>query len=188
MPSSCGRGSTPPSRSCPPGCGPSSSSATCTTSPTRPLPTSSASVRRRPRSGFTGPAAACGSGCSRSQRRRAPMQCEDVSAALPEIVDGAATADLALRRHVDTCLRCQAELAQYRKLLRTLYQLRTEVLEPAPGLLADILAKVEEVGEKRALKSLLTKRRVAYAGAIAATAAAGAAGAVIFGRRRLRAA
>jgi hypothetical protein len=55
-------------------------------------------------------------------------------------------------------------------------------------LLADILAKVEEVGERRALKSLLTKRRVAYAGAIAATAAAGAAGAVIFGRRRLRAA
>ncbi|HEV3353561.1 MAG TPA: hypothetical protein VG076_11585 [Acidimicrobiales bacterium] len=116
------------------------------------------------------------------------MRCEDVSEALPEIVDGAGTADLTLRRHVDTCLRCQAELAQYRKVLRTMHQLRTEVLEPAPGLLADILAKVEEAGERRALKSLLTKRRVAYAGAIAATAAAGAAGAVIFGRRRLRAA
>jgi hypothetical protein len=117
------------------------------------------------------------------------MRCEDVSEALPEIVDGAATADLALRRHVDSCLGCQAELAQYRKLLRTMHQLRTEVLEPAPGLLADILAKVEEASERRALKSLLTKRRVAYAGAIAATAAAGAAGAVLFvGRRRLRAA
>ena len=115
------------------------------------------------------------------------MQCEDVSEALPEIVDGAATADLALRRHVDSCAQCQGELAQYRTVLRTLHQLRTEVLEPAPGLLADILAKVEQAGEKRALKSLLTKRRVAYAGAIAATAAAGAAGAVIFGRR-LRAA
>ena len=116
------------------------------------------------------------------------MRCEDVSEALPEIVDGAATADLTLRRHVDSCPRCQGELAQYRTVLRTLHQLRTEVLEPAPGLLADILAKVEAVGERRALKSLLTKRRVAYAGAIAATAAAGAAGAVIFGRRRLRAA
>jgi hypothetical protein len=49
------------------------------------------------------------------------MRCEDVSEALPEIVDGAATADLALRRHVDSCLRCQAELAQYRKLLRTMH-------------------------------------------------------------------
>jgi anti-sigma factor RsiW len=117
------------------------------------------------------------------------MRCEDVSEALPEIVDGAATADLALRRHVDSCLRCQAELAQYRKLLRAMHHLRTEVLEPAPGLLADILAKVEEASERRALRSLLTKRHVAYAGAIAATAAAGAAGAVLFvGRRRLRAA
>ncbi len=114
------------------------------------------------------------------------MQCDDVARALPEIIDGGATADLALRRHVDQCLRCQAELAQYRKILRAMHQLRTEVLEPAPGLLADILAKVEEAGERRAVRSLLTKRRMAYAGAIAATAAAGAAGAVVYGRRRLR--
>src|SRR5438270_6597094 len=174
--------------SCRPGCEPSWSSATSTTSRTRRSPTSWVSARRRPRSVCIGPAGGCGSGCSRSWERRTPMRCEDVAQALPEIVDGAATADLALRRHVDTCLRCQAELAQYRKLLRTMHQLRTEVLEPAPGLLADIFAKVEEAGERRALKSLLTKRRVAYAGAIAATAAAGAAGALIFGRRRLRAA
>ena len=38
------------------------------------------------------------------------------------------------------CLRCQAELVQYRKLLRALHDLRTEVLEPAPGLLAEVLA------------------------------------------------
>src|SRR5207237_8191362 len=108
----------------------------------RPSPTSWASARRQPRCVCTGPAAACGSGCSRSWERRALMRCEDVSRALPDIVDGAATADLALRRHVDTCLRCQAELAQYPRLLRSLHHLRTEVLEPAPGLLSDILAKV----------------------------------------------
>ena len=112
------------------------------------------------------------------------MRCEDVSQALPEIVDGAATADLALRRHVDTCLRCQAELAQYRRLLRSLHQLRTEVLEPAPGLLSDILAKVEQAGERRAIRSLLTGRRVAYAGALAAAATAGAAGVVLLARHR----
>ena len=125
---------------------------------------------------------------SRNSHHDESVSCSAVAEALPAIVDGEAMADLELRRHVETCLRCQAELAQYRKLLRTMHQLRTEVLEPAPGLLADILAKVEEAGERRALKSLLTKRRVAYAGAIAATAAAGAAGALIFGRRRLRAA
>ena len=40
------------------------------------------------------------------------------------------------RVHVDQCLRCQAELVQYRKLLRALRAMRTEVLEPAPGSVA----------------------------------------------------
>ena len=112
------------------------------------------------------------------------MRCEDVSKALPEIVDGAATADLTLRRHVDTCLRCQAELAQYRRLLRSLHHLRTEVLEPAPGLFTDILTSLEGAGERRAIRSLLRQRRAAYVGAIAgATAAAGAAGIIVLASR-----
>jgi len=112
------------------------------------------------------------------------MQCDDVSQALPEIVDGAATADLALRRHVDTCLRCQAELAQYRRVLRAMHQLRTEVLEPAPGLFTDILTSLEGAGERRAIRSLLRQRRAAYVGAIAgATAAAGAAGIIVLASR-----
>ena len=51
-------------------------------------------------------------------------------------------------RHVETCLRCQAELVQYRKVLRALHQLRTEVLEPAPGLFTDILTSLEGAGEE----------------------------------------
>ena len=35
--------------------------------------------------------------------------------------------------------------------------LRTEVLEPAPGLLAEILATLEEAGERHAVRSLLTR-------------------------------
>ena len=112
------------------------------------------------------------------------MRCEDVSEALPEIVDGAATADLALRRHVDGCLRCQAELAQYRKVLRAMHQLRTEVLEPAPGVLSDIFTAIEAAGERGAIRSLLAGRRAAYVGGIAAaTAAAGAAGAIVLASR-----
>ena len=62
----------------------------------------------------------------------AGVNCATVAAALPGIVDGIDVADFELRRHVDVCLRCQAELAQYRKVLKALHQLRTEVLEPAP--------------------------------------------------------
>jgi len=108
------------------------------------------------------------------------INCDDVASALPQIVDGSGHADRAVLTHVESCLRCQAELVQYRKLLRTLHNLRTEVLEPAPGLLTGILAHLEEAGEQSAVRSLLRGRRVAYVGALAAaTAAAGAAGAIV---------
>jgi len=111
------------------------------------------------------------------------VTCAQVAEALPGIVDGLAVADLELRRHVDSCLRCQAELAQYRKLLKALHTLRTEVLEPAPGVLADVFATLEAAGERRAMKFLLTGRRAAYVGGIAAATAAGAAGAIVLATR-----
>jgi len=111
------------------------------------------------------------------------VTCASVAEALPGIVDGVQVADLDLRRHVEVCLRCQAELAQYRKLLRALHQLRTEILEPAPGLLADILVTLESAGERRAMRNLLTGRRAAYVGGIAAATAAGAAGAIVLATR-----
>ncbi len=112
--------------------------------------------------------------------------CATVADALPGIVEGGTVADVAIRRHVETCLRCQAELAQYRKVLRALHQLRTEVIEPAPGLLPDILSSLGAAGERRAMRFLLTGRRAAYVGGIAAATAAGAAGAILATRARRR--
>jgi len=114
------------------------------------------------------------------------VQCEQVADLLADVADGSVNLDRASRRHVDRCLRCQAELVQYRKLLRALHTLRTEVLEPAPGLLADILASIEEAGERRAVRSMLTGRRIAYVGGIAAAATAGAAGAILIATRGRR--
>jgi hypothetical protein len=124
------------------------------------------------------------------------VRCEDLTELLAEAAelragrDRAAIADPAARRHVESCLRCQADLVQYRKLLRALHNLRTEVLEPAPGLLPEILAHLEAAGERHALRSMLTGRRLAYAGGIAAAATAGAAGAILLASRgkKLRAA
>src|SRR5207253_5281793 len=112
------------------------------------------------------------------------LSCADVAELMPGIVDGSASADLATRRHVEGCLRCQAELVQHRRLLKTLHHLRTEVLEPAPGLLTEILASIEAAGERGAVRSLVRGRRAAYLGGIAAaTAAAGAAGAIVLASR-----
>jgi hypothetical protein len=110
-----------------------------------------------------------------------------VAEQLPHIVEEGARAEPGLTQHVEACLRCQAELVQYRKLLRSLHTLRTEVLEPAPGTLTAILASLEAAGERGAIRSMLSGRRAAYVGGIAvATAAAGAAGALVLASRARR--
>jgi anti-sigma factor RsiW len=116
------------------------------------------------------------------------MQCDDVARLLPEAVEGGAAVELSVQRHIETCLRCQAEVARYRKMLRGLQLLRTRYLEPTPGLLAQTLAALEEAGERHAMRSVLSGRRLAYAGAIggAAVAAGAAATAVIVHRSRRR--
>ena len=117
------------------------------------------------------------------------MRCDEVARQLPETVEGMPV-DLAMQTHIESCLRCQAELARYRRMLRALQQLRTRFLEPSPSLLAQTLAALEEAGERHAVRSLLSGRRLAYAGAIggAALATAGTAAAVIHARSRRRAA
>ena len=112
------------------------------------------------------------------------VRCEDVAELLPGVIDGSHRADRRVRRHVESCLRCQAELVQYRKLLRALHTLRTDVLEPSPGVLSSILANLEEAGERGAIRSLIAGRKAAYlAGVAVATAAAGAAGTVVLVNR-----
>jgi anti-sigma factor RsiW len=116
------------------------------------------------------------------------MQCEDVARILPEAVDHGAAVEDSVQRHIETCLRCQAELARYRKMLRGLHLLRTRYLEPAPGLLAQTLAAIEVAGEREARRAILSGRRIAYASAIggAAVAAGAAATVVIVHRSRRR--
>jgi hypothetical protein len=111
------------------------------------------------------------------------MRCEDLDTDLSAAADGSVLLGRNERRHVERCLRCQAELVQYRRVLRTMRTMRTEVLEPAPGVLADILANLEAAGERRAIRSMITGHRAAYLGGLAAATAAGAAGAIVFASR-----
>lgn len=124
-----------------------------------------------------------------SETASTSLTCDAIAATLADYADGVDAAPADIRAHVDTCLRCQAEIVQYRRLLRGLHNLRTEVLEPAPGHLTSLLAHIEAAGERSAIRSIMSGRRGAYMGGIAlATAAAGAAGAVVLaGRARRRA-
>ena len=114
------------------------------------------------------------------------QRCASVAEELAAAADGTTTLGDGARRHVESCLRCQADLVQYRRLLRTLRTMRTEVLDPGPGLLSDILATIELAGERHAIRAVLHGRRVAYLGGIAAATAAGAAGAIVLATRSRR--
>jgi anti-sigma factor RsiW len=113
------------------------------------------------------------------------MQCDQIAPELAGVVDGTVVLDHRSSAHVASCLRCQAELAQYRRLLRTLHQLREEAV-PVPGdMVSLVLARLDEVTGGRVSP---WARRAAYAGAAVATAA-GAAGAIALvasRNRRLR--
>jgi hypothetical protein len=116
-----------------------------------------------------------------------PVRCEDVAPVLGDAASGAVPFDAASRLHIEHCLRCQAEIVQYRRVLRGLRAMRTQVLEPAPGLLPGILAGISEANERRALRELIDGRRVAYVGGLAAATAAGVGGAIVLATRTRRA-
>jgi hypothetical protein len=116
------------------------------------------------------------------------MRCDEIAALLPSLVDGVDETNLVAERHVQECLRCQADLVRYRKLVRNLELLRTRYVEPTPGLLGDTLAALTDAAERSAFRTMVTARRLAYAGAIGGTAVATAAtAALIIARSRRRA-
>jgi hypothetical protein len=113
-----------------------------------------------------------------------PVRCDDLADLLAASAGGPALADDRAREHAETCLRCQAELVRYRKLVRALQSLRAELVEPSPGLLGDVLDVLEAAGERHALRSLVRGRRVAFAGAgVAATLAGAGATYLLLSRR-----
>jgi hypothetical protein len=118
------------------------------------------------------------------------VRCEQVAPQLSDVASGRLLLDDSERHHVEHCLRCQAELVQYRKLLRALRTLRTELLEPMPGLLSEVLAAVESAAEHGAVVGMLRGRKVVYVGGLAAAATAAAAGGALVivnrSRRRMR--
>jgi hypothetical protein len=103
---------------------------------------------------------------------------------LSELADGSTELDDASIGELGQDLRFQAELAQYKKLLRALRSMRSELVEPPMSLVDEVLAAVDEQGDRHAIREIVTGRRVAYFGGLAAATAAGVGSALVLARRR----
>ena len=112
-------------------------------------------------------------------------QCDRVADDLAAAAGGTGVLTPAVRRHVDHCLRCQAEAAQHRKLARALETLGTVELVPPAGLTDEVLLSLDEA-EQASVLGHLRHHRAAYLGGLAAGVAsvAGVAGAIVLARSR----
>lgn len=101
--------------------------------------------------------------------------CERFQAVLADLVDREAPFPEGVRAHLATCLRCQAELARYRRLLRLLGQIRAMRPTPPEGVVAEVLSALASEAERHALRSFVRGRRVsaALAAAVALSVALG---------------
>jgi anti-sigma factor RsiW len=113
---------------------------------------------------------------------RALVNCDVVSDELPLVVDGSHRPNAAMSEHLRTCLRCQAELAGYRRLLRVLRSLREEpVAFPAPDTAAEALRALQE--HIAAFQEHLANRPRRLSTRWVAAGAVAGAGVAIFGTR-----
>jgi len=114
------------------------------------------------------------------------LDCDVVADELAAAAGGTGVLTPAVRRHVDRCLRCQAEAAQHRKLARALQSLGQDTLVPPGELIDEVLLTLDEVDVEAGVLDHLRHHRAAYLGGLAAGVAsvAGVAGAIVLARSR----
>lgn len=111
------------------------------------------------------------------------MKCTDLDQWLPSVADEELPA--AAQLHVDECLRCQAEVARFRKLRRLTLSVSSLQLRPPDELLADVLSGLSSGTNRLAERARAGRRRAAYAwGLSAATVSAGVGVALVVIRSR----
>ncbi len=97
------------------------------------------------------------------------IRCADLTDELAAAEDGQTLAPDA-RAHVDQCLRCQAEVAHYRRMRRTLRMLADHPAPADPALESDILTSLDEFVPSIRRFQRVPARRAATLGGIAAAA------------------
>ena len=97
---------------------------------------------------------------------------------IPEHVMSGQPVKLVDRHHLDTCLRCQAEAANYRVIARALRAMRDSPAGAPPGLVGRVMANLS--------RPLADRRRGSNPVVVVASVVVVAAAMALLGRHRLR--
>jgi anti-sigma factor RsiW len=111
-----------------------------------------------------------------------PSSCANLFESLPAVVDGGSGGELmsaAERIHLAQCLRCQAEVANYRRLRRSMRELADVGVPVDPTLEHEILLTLDEYDER-------SGRRVPTYAAATLGGLAAAAGVIALATRQRR--
>ena len=83
---------------------------------------------------------------------RVAVRCEDLSVVLAGLVDADQDCSAGAHQHLQACLRCQAEVAGYRRLRRDMRRLEVASLSPDDELLEEVLRQVRPPAEVHRLR------------------------------------
>jgi len=109
--------------------------------------------------------------------------CDRLAEVIPDLVDEPDLLSLADLDHVSECLRCQAEMARFRRLHRVLSGLRSRPVEADPALVEEILDRLDSAAQRRERHKVASRRAASIVGLAAATAA-GVGGVLVLATRR----
>lgn len=118
------------------------------------------------------------------------MRCDRLASSLPEIAHGEITPKRRVERHINQCLRCQAELSQHRRIRHALRATqRVEATAPR-ALRRELSRAIAALEESSRLAGEQSKGDasswVLPVALMTAAGAAGAAGAIVFAARSRR--
>jgi len=102
------------------------------------------------------------------------VRCEEAAVAVSESLEAELPMPKTAARHIDRCLRCQAEQAQYKKVFRAMASLRSSQIDPGPQMLTEILKYLQIQSSRNPVLRALDRHRVAYVATAAAVTATGA--------------
>ncbi len=109
--------------------------------------------------------------------------CDRLGELMPDLVDSPELLSTDDAEHVAECLRCQADLARFRRLRRALASLRDLPLPADPEILDQLLEGLDSAVERRERHRIAGRRAVSIVGLAAATAA-GVGGVLVLATRR----